>query len=316
MTLRTKQFQPLTDVGMVWDFMTDVYTHDRVNGVPAPFFEYALSSSWLDKHYLYMDRLWLDGDDVVAFAFYEEPCTDVYVCLCPGYEALADEIVEYGEMSMPRFDGEKAFVLFSGQRALIDAVRRRGFAPDHEETEWVFDFSAGVLDRPLPEGFHFVDPLKCDPLKLTLCFWKGFGHAERAPFERWTDPGDGRGMGAAGLLLRCAGRVPRAAAPRHLCAQRRHRRRRRGICVFLRHVVGGEEQAGLHGAPLHHPGIPQQGPCRGGTVGARSTAEAAGRGSHDRRQQSVLSEARFRRSHPQTVLETISGEALSLRRTA
>ena len=36
-----------------------------------------------------------------------------------------DEIVEYGETQMPRFGGEKAFVLFPGQAALIDAVKRR-----------------------------------------------------------------------------------------------------------------------------------------------------------------------------------------------
>lgn len=205
---------------MVWDFMTDVYTHDRANGVPAPFFEYALSSSWLDKHYLYANRLWLDGDRIVAFAFYEAPCTDVYVCLRPGYESLADEIVEYGETSMPSFDGEKAFVLFSGQKALIDAVGRRGYALDHEETEWVFDFSDGELDRPLPEGFHFVDPLKCDPLKLTLCFWKGFGHAERAPFERWTDRVTGAEWGPQasyyGVLGECLAPPPHATYDRNV----------------------------------------------------------------------------------------------------
>lgn len=125
----TKPFQLLTDVNPVWDFMAEVYDHDRSNGMPAPFFEYALSSSWLDKNYLFMDRLWLDGDRVVAFAFYEEPCTDVYVNLRPGYEALAEEILEYGETQMPRFDGEKAFVLFPGQTALIEASRRSPIRP-------------------------------------------------------------------------------------------------------------------------------------------------------------------------------------------
>ena len=210
----TRQFQPLTDVERVWSFMTEVYAEDRSNGMPAPFFEYALASSWLDRHYLFMDRLWLDGDRVAAFAFYEEPCTEVYVNLRPGYEFLADEIVEYGEMSMPNFGGEKSFALFPGQKVLIEAVKRRGFALDREDVENVFDFSAGRLGRPLPEGFHLIDPLRCDPAKLAKCFWKGFGHAERAPFENWTDRVRGDGWGPQksyyGVLGECLAPPPHA----------------------------------------------------------------------------------------------------------
>ena len=186
-SITTKQFQPLTDVQRVWDFMVEVYADDWSNGVPAPFFEYALASAWLDKNYLFMDRLWLDGDRVVAFAFYENPCTDVHVNLRPGYEALAEEIVEYGETQMPRFDGEKAFVLFPGQTALIEAVKRRGYVVRHEEVDHAFDFETGALDYPLPEGFHVIDPKTCEPEKLARCFWRGFGNDEREPFENWAD---------------------------------------------------------------------------------------------------------------------------------
>ena len=48
--------------------------------------------------------------------------------------------------------------LFPGQEALIDAVKRRGYAVDHEALEYNFDFATGDLDRALPSGFHFVDP--------------------------------------------------------------------------------------------------------------------------------------------------------------
>lgn len=187
MSITTKQFQLLTDSRRVWDFMVEVYDPDHANGASAPFFEYALGSSWLDKNYLPMNRLWLDGERVAAFAFYEEPCTDVYVCLRPGYETLADAIIEYGETSLPHFDGEKAFVLFAGQQALIDAAKRRGYVLDSEDVEYEFDFAARDLNRPIPEGFHRVDPMDVDPVKLTRCFWKGFGHGERAPFENWAE---------------------------------------------------------------------------------------------------------------------------------
>ena len=144
-----------------------------------------------------MNRLWLDGDRVVAFAFYENPCTSVFVNLRPGYEALAAEIVEYGETRMPHFDGEKEFVFFPGQTALIEAAKARGYALAHDERDFVYDFAAGALDYLLPEGFHFVEATldSVDPLKLTLCFWKGFGHAENERFERWDDRVEGSEWG-------------------------------------------------------------------------------------------------------------------------
>ena len=75
MEIRTKQFQILTDIELVWQLMTDVYDHELSNGPAAPFFEYAVISSWMDKDYLRLNRFWLDGDLPVAFVFYEQPVT-------------------------------------------------------------------------------------------------------------------------------------------------------------------------------------------------------------------------------------------------
>ena len=49
MTIRTKQFQLLTDAELAWELMRDVFTPDECNGPAAPFFEYALTSSWFMK---------------------------------------------------------------------------------------------------------------------------------------------------------------------------------------------------------------------------------------------------------------------------
>lgn len=59
--ITTKQFQILTDMQLVWDFMVDTYENFFINGVAAPFFEYAITSSWMNKSYLHLNRLWLDG---------------------------------------------------------------------------------------------------------------------------------------------------------------------------------------------------------------------------------------------------------------
>ena len=49
MNIKTKQFQILTDINLVWNFMTDIYDPYFANGAAAPFFEYALTSKWMDK---------------------------------------------------------------------------------------------------------------------------------------------------------------------------------------------------------------------------------------------------------------------------
>ena len=61
MNITTKQFQLLTDANLVWDFLSDIYDRETGSGVAAPFFEYALQSSWMDQSYSFLDRLWLDG---------------------------------------------------------------------------------------------------------------------------------------------------------------------------------------------------------------------------------------------------------------
>ncbi len=189
--ITTKQFQVLTDIDLVWDFMVDVYDPCYANGIAAPFFEYAVTSTWMDKSYLHLDRLWFDGEKLVGFVFAEDPATGVFFNLRPGYEELADEMVEYAQMYMPKFDGNQEFVLFPGQTALIEAAKRRGYRIDYEHTDLALDFQKVVLDYKLPDGFHFVDPLRADPVKLAACTWKGFDHEDKGPFVNWTakDPG-------------------------------------------------------------------------------------------------------------------------------
>lgn len=70
----------------------------------------------MDKTYLYLDRLWFDGEKAVGFVFYEAPCTDVYFSLSHGYEELADEMIEYAEKYMPGNEEEKALIFSPAQR--------------------------------------------------------------------------------------------------------------------------------------------------------------------------------------------------------
>ncbi len=193
-TIRTKQFQLLTDVNMAWDFMVEMYNlaqNDGGKSIEAPFFEYALTSSWMNKDYLHLCRFWLEEDRVVGFVFYEN-ITDMYFVLRPGYEELADEMVAYAADIFPDWNGEKQFVFSEGQNVLMKAAEKQGYKLCYKEKSYVLDITRTALNYELPEGFHFVDDSEVDPIKLSRCTWKGFNEWELGPFENWDVPGDER----------------------------------------------------------------------------------------------------------------------------
>lgn len=186
--ITTKQFQILTDNQIVWDLLVKNYNE---NNVAAPFFEYALTANWLDKRYLYLNRLWFDRDKAVGFVFYEAPYTNIHFSLSCEYEELADEMIEYAEKFMPGNNTDKTFIFKPSQKALMEAAEKRGYRQYYVDKDNVIDFGVAELNYPLPMGFHFVDPDKVDPVKLAICTWKGFNHEDKGPFENWEaeDPG-------------------------------------------------------------------------------------------------------------------------------
>ncbi len=184
MKITTKQFNLLTDINLVWDFMVETYDWKNDCGRAAPFFEYALTSSWMDSSYSFLDRLWFDGDKVVAFVYYEAPVTDIYFTVRKGYEVLADEIVDYAISNMPHFNSEQQFVLFGGQQFLKDTAAKRGFKQVYEYEDMIFDFK-DELNYKLPKGYHFVEHKDIDIVKCSKLCWYGFGHGERGDFIGW-----------------------------------------------------------------------------------------------------------------------------------
>lgn len=189
-----RQFQIRTDLQTVWDQITgSAGTVPFENGVPAPFFEYAVSSSWLDKRFLDRNRLWFDGDACVGSVFYEDPVSRIFFSVRKGYEFLAGEMMRYADEHMPAGSGSRELVLFPQQTGLIAAAEELGYRLDHSEDIMVLDMTQTELNRPLPEGFRFVHGSDLDPLRLAECTWKGFGHETSiGPFAGWDkdDPED------------------------------------------------------------------------------------------------------------------------------
>lgn len=186
--IKTKQLQILTDIQLVWDFMVDIYEPHCANGAAAPYFEYAITSTWMDKAYLHLDRFWMDGDRVVGFVFTESSPTNIHFSLRPGYEELADEMMEYADRSFPDFGDGRELTLFPGQEALIKAAKKCGYQMVYDNVDLLFDFKKSKLSYELPDGFRFVDlskidTSKIDTLKLAKCIWGGFNEEELGPFE-------------------------------------------------------------------------------------------------------------------------------------
>ena len=107
MKITTKNFQFLTDVDLAWNLRLKSAMPIGENGMPAPFFEYALSSSWMDKNLLYLNRFWLDDNVPVAYVYYENPANHIYFALMPGYESLANEMIAYADRYMPKRQGKR-----------------------------------------------------------------------------------------------------------------------------------------------------------------------------------------------------------------
>lgn len=175
--ITTRNFRILCDFMDIYKFMLEIYEKDWRNGVPAPFFEYALSSNWMDKSYTHRNRIWEDNGKIVAFCFMENPVNCIYFSFRPGYEELAEEMVAYAEKYMPRIDGKLELVLFEGQEAVKKAAMKHGYIQTGNWNEMVYDFDK-PLQYDLPEGFRFTEVGKLNVEKAVECCWKGFNHEE------------------------------------------------------------------------------------------------------------------------------------------
>ncbi len=184
--ITSRPFGILTDCGKIYQFMLEIYERDWRNGVAAPFFEYALASFsyWMDITYSYKNRIWEKNGEIVAFCFYENPITNVFFSLKPGYEELAPEMVTYAAEHMA---GGSQLILFGGQRALIEAAKQQGYTCVGEYWDMQLDFDAS-LNYPLPEGYFFVKLEEVEMEKVGKCCWKGFAHEQNeGPWDHQYD---------------------------------------------------------------------------------------------------------------------------------
>lgn len=183
MAVTVRSFRILADMPAVYDFLCDVYAPDNRNGVKPPFVEYALSSDWMDASLCHRWGVWEDDGKIAAFCFTENPRTDVYFCLRPGYEALAEEMVAYAEGKMQIRGEPQRLVIFEAQTPILRAAEKAGFHREFGYTDYGYYYDA-PFERALPDGYRFTAPGEVDPALADECCWKGFDHeAEEGPWD-------------------------------------------------------------------------------------------------------------------------------------
>lgn len=181
--IKSRSFRILCDMLAVYNFLCDIFSPDNRNGVMPPFVEYALSSDWMDASLCHRWRIWEDEDNMVGFCFTENPRTDVYFCLRPEYDYLADEMMAYADQNLGEGDDKRRLVIFEAQQPFIQAAEKAGYHKEFGYTEYGYYFDQ-PFERTLPEGFRFTAPGELDVAKVDECCWKGFDHeAEEGPWD-------------------------------------------------------------------------------------------------------------------------------------
>lgn len=61
--------------------------------------------------YTHKFRIWEEEGKIVAFVFHENPISDIYFSLRPGYEELAEEMVTYAVRDMPKLNDTHRLLL-------------------------------------------------------------------------------------------------------------------------------------------------------------------------------------------------------------
>ncbi len=183
MAVTFRNFRLLCDNQAVYDFLCDIYSPDNANGVMPPFVEYALCSDWMDASLCHRWGIWEEGEKMVGFCFTENPRTDVYFCLRPGYENLAEEMVKYADESLGEGDEKRRLVIFEAQQLFLHQAEKAGYYKEFGYTEYGYFYDV-PFERKLPQGYRFTAPGEVDAAKADECCWKGFDHeAEEGPWD-------------------------------------------------------------------------------------------------------------------------------------
>lgn len=176
-----RPYRMLCDNPRVHDFLSEIYTKDCKNGMPAPFLDYSQSYPDFEAAMSHRIELWEDEGMLVAMAWYEIKLDKALISLRPGYEALIDELLDHAEQYIHKPGEPAEFWLRSKQTAVRQRLAERGYAVKNQWPMKCYDFSKGDIPYELPEGNRFLDNENeaVDFTRLHDCIWRGFDHGDR-----------------------------------------------------------------------------------------------------------------------------------------
>ncbi len=144
--------------------------------------EWSFSLPYMDQSRVSSIGLWEEGDRLVGLATYEESPGTAYFIVRPGFEALRDEMLAYGEEFLAH-RGRLRICVLNGDEDFQLTAQKRGYVPTADrEANGVFDISEERLAWFLPEGFRVISfAEEYDWKKYNRVLWTGFGHGGEPP---------------------------------------------------------------------------------------------------------------------------------------
>ncbi len=184
MPIIKRPYSIFSDCGRVYDFLNSIYTRNWANGTPGTYFEYAQTHPNFQPQEAHRIALWEDEGEIAAMSAFETTLGEAFFAVKPGYEHLADALIDHAEKHIHTAD-EAGFALWDSQTVMREAAARRGYECVARWPNKCYDYSKGALDYPLPEGYRFFDEKtdgELDPLALQRCIFLGFDHEGKEEF--------------------------------------------------------------------------------------------------------------------------------------
>lgn len=179
----------MSDFEKVSTFLDEMYSLDTLNGyLLRPFFEYAHTHPYFDRHLTHRFGIWEDGDRIVGFTCYEMKPGECLTSIRQGYGFLLPQILDYAEMELSekKKDGKFALKVWIVDKEVEKTalLKERGYVKAHEEPVTIFPYDRDFPSINLPEGFSmFSLEDENDLLKIDACLWKGFNHGPDPDYD-------------------------------------------------------------------------------------------------------------------------------------
>lgn len=186
MAVHSRAYGLAADFALAHAFLTELYQPGNADGQWfAPIWEYALWHPWFDAAHADANRLWFEGDQVVAMVCYELYLGEAFFAVRPGYELLFADMLDHAEAHLGSTDdhgGRRLQVYLTDQRPeWLAAVAARGYQRRAEDDRPMCRLA---MPEPfpateLPDGYRLTTLAEDNNLaELHRLLHRGFGHGD------------------------------------------------------------------------------------------------------------------------------------------